>query len=105
MLLSEFIADHPDIDAEAGRALADIANGVVTLDRKGALTLTVGMEKKGQRVLTAVTYGEKPPKPDPEAGIYFVHPEQGLCKHDPWQTSLDDLDPETGEIRPKGTSR
>lgn len=101
MKLSEFLADHPDLDQDAGKALAEISAGVIALDRKASLTLKVDVEKKGGRVLTAVNFGVKPAKPDPEAGIYFVHPERGLTKTDPWQTSLDDLDPETGELTPR----
>lgn len=99
MLLSEFLADFPDLDVEAGRSLADLSAAVLSLDRKGSLTVTVGLEKKNQRVMTQVNHSAKPPKLDPEAGLYFVHPEKGLTKEDPWQTSLDDLDPATGELK------
>lgn len=96
--LSEFIADHPDLDIDGGLTLAEIAERVVHLDRRGEITVKIGMEKKGGRVMTTIRVDDKPPKDDPEAGLYFVHPEKGLSKDDPYQTRLDQIDPDTGEI-------
>lgn len=99
MKLSEFVAEFPLLDAAAGADLADIAAQVQHMDRKGSLTLKVSVEKKGGRVMTQLAVDNKPPKDDPEAGLFFVHPDKGLTKDDPWQTRLDQVDPVTGEIR------
>jgi hypothetical protein len=100
MLISEFLADFPDLDRDIGQDLAQIARGAVDLDRKARLSIDIGVEKKGARVMVQVNHTTKPPKPDPEAGLYFAT-ERGLSKDDPWQTSIHDIDPETGELRPK----
>lgn len=99
MLISEFLADFPHLDRDIGAELADVAQQVRDKDRKGGLTITVSIEKKGERVMVQVNGQAKPPKDDPEAGLYFVSPRGGLTKDDPWQTSIDDIDPDTGEIR------
>lgn len=99
MHLSEFLAEFPELDAEAGATLTDLAERVMHLDRKGSITVKVGLEKKGGRVMTQIQVDDRPPKDDPEAGLFFVHPDKGLTKEDPWQTRIDQIDPETGEIR------
>ncbi len=99
MHLSEFLAEFGDLDAEAGATLTDLAERVMHLDRKGSLTVKVSLEKKGGRVMTQIHVNDSPPKDDPEAGLFFVHPDKGLTKDDPWQTRLDQIDPETGDVR------
>lgn len=87
MLLSEFLADYGDVDREAGEELANVAALTAALDRKGSLTLKVSFEKKGARVMAVVGTDAKPPRPDAEAGLWFVG-QDGLCKDDPGQVRL-----------------
>ena len=94
MLLSEFLAGYGDIDRDAGDELAQVAALAHTLDRKGTVTVKFQVEKKGGRVMVTVGTDTKPPKPDPEAGLWHVGPD-GLTKEDPYQTRFD---PETGEV-------
>lgn len=96
MRLSEFLAEFPDVDATAGADLAAIAGRAFALDRKGSLTVQLKVEKKGGRVMVTVGHEAKPPKDDPEAGLYFVA-DQGLSKDDPWQARIE-FDPATGEV-------
>lgn len=100
MLISEFLADFPHLDRDIGAELANVAQQVREKDRKGGLTISIGVERKGERVMVQVNGQAKFPKDDPEAGLYFVTARGGLTKDDPWQTSIDDIDPTTGEIRP-----
>ena len=94
--LSQFIAGFADLDAEAGHTLTELAERVMHLDRKGEITVKIGLERKGGRVMTQIRVDDKPPKDDPEAGLFYVHPEKGLTKDDPYQGRLVDTD--TGEL-------
>lgn len=97
MRISEFLADFPDLDRDIGDDLAEVSQRAIELDRKGRVAIEIQVEKKGQRVMVQVNHTTKPPKPDPEAGLYFAT-DKGLSKDDPWQTSINDIDPETGEL-------
>lgn len=102
MLISQFLADFPDLDRDIGTDLADISRRAMELDRKGKVTVEIAVERKGGRVMVQVNHTSKPPKPDPEAGLYYLDPNKAaLTKDDPWQTSIDDIDPATGEITTK----
>lgn len=103
MLISEFLADFPHLDRDIGADLAEVSTQARELDRKGRVSIDISVEKKGERVMVQVNHSTKPPKADPEAGLYFVH-KGALTKDDPWQTSIDDIDPETGEINTKETT-
>jgi hypothetical protein len=90
MRLSEFLQAHPEFDADAGIELGKLAEQVMHLDRTASLTVAIGMEKKGGRLMTQIKHSAKPPKPDPEAGLFFVKDGE-LTKDDPWQMSIDDF--------------
>lgn len=92
--LSEFLINYPLFDQAAGQELADLAEAVKTIDRKGSLVLKLGVEKTGTRVLVHVSTEMKAPKPDPEAGLFYAGP-AGLSKDDPTQVRFDFA---TGEV-------
>lgn len=84
MLLSELLALHArgDVDREAGELVAEVAQAVALLQKKGSVTLTLSMEMAGGRILVAAEVTSKQPKPAPEAEMYFNGP-AGLTKQDP----------------------
>lgn len=100
MLLSELIAsEFGDIDQEAGDKLDAVARKIAqTEGGKGKVTLTFAIARKKARVMVTLVADETMPKDVPEAALFFVHPNRGLTKDDPWQTSLDQIDPATGEV-------
>lgn len=99
MLLSDLLtADFADVDREAGDKLDAVARKAADTDRKGKVVLTFAVEKLKSRVIISVAAVETLPKDDPESALFFVHPGKGLTKDDPWQTSLDHIDPATGEV-------
>lgn len=86
--LSEFLIHYARFDRAAGRDLAELAEAVRKIDRKGTLTVKFAVEKTGDRVLVHVATDVKPPKPDAEAGLFYTGP-RGLSKDDPQQVRID----------------
>lgn len=75
---------------------------LVFADRKGSMTIKVEVDKVGRdngRVIVKVANEVKPPKSDPDAGLFYPSA-RGLSKDDPQQVRVDW---ETGElITPEG---
>ena len=89
--LSEFLVNYPDLDRAAGRELAELAETVAAMDRKGSMVLKLDVAKVGQnngRVIVKVGTEVKPPKSDPDAGLFFPGA-RGLSKDDPQQVRVD----------------
>jgi hypothetical protein len=95
--LSEFLINYPDFDRAAGAELAELAATVAAMDRKGSMALKLEVAKVGQnnaRLIVKVATEVKPPKSDPDAGLFFPGA-RGLSKDDPQQVRVDW---ETGEL-------
>lgn len=83
MLLSEFIAEFPDVDRVIGEDLANVAALAATYERTGKIVVEVKVATSGSK--SAVTIGHKvtEPRPDPELGVFYRGPGGALSKDDP----------------------
>ena len=95
MRLSEFLADFDELDEQAGQALTTISEMVLGLGRKGRVDLQITVEKAGHQVETKIQLIEKPPAADAYGDIFFVEPEVGLSRSNPFQFTMNF---DTGEI-------
>lgn len=89
--LSEFLINYPEFDRRVGRELTELAADVTATDRKGSMVLKFDVAKLGQtdgRVIVKVASEVKPPKSDPDAGLFFAG-DKGLSKDDPTQVRVD----------------
>jgi len=84
------------LDEMAGGRLVDLATAdlhelvtqVVELKKKGSLVLTMVVEPAGDLTRMVAITGEvtvKPPKPAPEAGLFFAGAQGTLHRDDPFQ--------------------
>ena len=113
MLLSELLISHArgDLDRQAERAIAAVADSVNTLEKVGVVTLKLKFHKTGGRIMVTGVVDHKSPLPPAEAALYFVNENGGLQKDDPRQFAFEGMkglldegppkavDPDTGEVK------
>lgn len=56
-------------------------------EKAGSMRLSVALSRKGSRLLTQIASSTTAPKPDPEAGLFYVRDGQ-LTKDDPFQQTI-----------------
>lgn len=90
------------LHAELSDGLAELAEAVLVVEKKGTLTLkiTVTPSKDGQTIIISDDVKLTVPQPARGAGIFFVDTKGNISRDNPRQTRLplQSVDTRTGEI-------
>lgn len=91
---SEFLANYNNgaLDDLLGKKLAEVAEAVQNMSKKGTLTLTIGLKPEGiHKMNMDVSFSAKPPVNNSIPGIMFIDENKNLVANDPNQPPLEGL--------------
>jgi hypothetical protein len=89
----EWFTEHRrgELNREASIALHDVIAAVISVGKKGALTIKVDVTPAGELTMidVEVTTTAKIPQPSPPSHRYYIDRAGNPTRHDPYQQTLD----------------